>query len=99
VQTHPAGPLQHLGRPPVAPLVDDEHDVIGLVERRERLTVLGQPVRTGAGDPVPDGARRGPGRARTVAQVLQMPCEDRVVDLDLDRDVEDVERYEETFDD
>jgi hypothetical protein len=34
-----------------------------------------------------------------VTQVVQMPCEDRVVDLDLDGDVEDVERYEETFDD
>jgi hypothetical protein len=45
------------------------------------------------------GARRGPRWRRPVAQVLEVPGESGVVDLDLDGDVEDVERYRETFDD
>jgi hypothetical protein len=91
--------LQRLGREAVAALVDDEHDVVGLVERGERITVLDRPVGAGAGDPVANGARRSPRRTGPIAQVLEAPCEDRVVDLDLDGDVEDVERYRETFDD
>jgi hypothetical protein len=85
-------------RLPVAALVEQVQDVIGTGSGPEPDVVLPQLERSTAEDPVAEPVRGRPRLGRPVVQVREVSIECRILDFDLDRDVEEIEGQREMFD-